>query len=199
VGNVRIVVWFPASASRYRWGVGPYSREEAAERAGVSLSRLSELIDLGIVAPRSDDQLSSGDVRKVGLVESLEDAGIRLEGLAAAMERGQLSLDFMDIEAYERFSSLSSITFRELSEQTGVPVDLLMVVREASGSAQPTPQDRVRESELAVVPFLEKQIAENFRTVAIERHLRAVGDGLRRITASEGDWWRSEVLTPRTG
>jgi hypothetical protein len=87
------------------------------------------------------------------LVQSLEEAGIPLDGLAAAIGRGELSLAFMDTEAYERFSSLSSITFQDLSEQTGVPVDLLMIVREASGSAQPTPQDRVRDSELAVVPL----------------------------------------------
>jgi len=131
------------------------------------------------------------------MVQSLEDAGVPLEGLAAAMGRGELSLAFMDSVAYERFSSLSPLTFQELSDQTGVPVDLLMIVREASGSAQPTPQDRVRESELAVVPFLEIQVAEAFRAPAIERLLRATGDSLRRIAASEGDWWFSEVITPR--
>jgi adenylate cyclase len=89
------------------------------------------------------------------------------------------------------------MTFEELSEETGVPVDLLMIIREASGSAQPTPQDRVRDSELAVVPFLEIQVAEGFRPIAIERLLRATGEGLRRITASEADWWRTEVITPR--
>jgi adenylate cyclase len=177
--------------------VSPYSRQEAAERAGASLTKLNQLVDLGILIPSDDDQFSSGDVRRVGLVQSLEDAGIPLDGLAAAIGRGDLSLAFMDSEAYERFSSSSSITFQELSEQTGVPVDLLMIVRETSGSAQPTPQDRVRDSELSVVPFLEIQVAEGFRPVAIERLLRATGDGLRRITASEGDWWRTEVITPR--
>lgn len=160
------------------------------------MTRLDQLVDLGILIPNDGDQFSSGDVRRVGMVQSLEDAGVLLEGLAAAMQRGDLSLEFMDSEAYERFSSLSSITFQELGEQTGVPVDLLMVVREASGSAQATPQDRVRESELTIVPFLEMQVEYGLRPIAIERLLRATGDSLRRIAASEGDWWLSEV-TPR--
>jgi adenylate cyclase len=72
-----------------------------------------------------------------------------------------------------------------------------MMVREVSGSAQPTPQDRVRDNELAVVPFIEMQVAEGFRRSAIERLLRATGDSLRRIAASEADWWYSEVTGPR--
>jgi adenylate cyclase len=174
-----------------------HTRQEAAQRAGVSVTRLNQLVELGILVPNDDDQLSSGDIRRAGLVQSLEDAGVSLDGLAATLQRGELSLAFMDSDVFERFSSLSPMTFAELSEKTGVPVDLLMIIREASGSAQPTAQDRVRDSELAVVPFLEIQVAEGFRPIAIERLLRATGDGLRRITASEADWWRTEVITPR--
>lgn len=170
--------------------------EQAAERAGVSPARLTELVDLGILAPR-DGQFSEGDVRRVGLVHALEDSGVDLGGLAALLGQGGLSLDFMDMEAYERFSALSPMTFLEMSEQTGVPVDLLMVVREASGGAQPTPQDRLRESELAVVPMVRTAVAENVEPAALERLLRAMGEGLRRIAASEGDYWRTEVLERR--
>ena len=170
-----------------------YTRQEAAERAGVGIEVLDRLVELGILKPTDDDRFSSGDVRRVGMVQAFEDAGVPLDGLGAAMTSGDLSLDFMDSEAYERFSALAPITFQELSEQTGVPIDLLLVVREASGSAQAAPQDRVRDSELAVVPFLEFQVKHGLRTVAIERLLRATGDSLRRIAASEGDWWYSEV------
>jgi adenylate cyclase len=177
--------------------VKTYSRVEVAEGAGVSLDKLDQLVALGIVGPTEVDQFSSGDLRRVAMAQSLEDAGIPLDGLAAAISRGELSLDFMDASAYERFSSLSRLTFQELSDKTGVPVDLLMIVREASGSVQPSPKDQVRDSEMAIVPFLEIQIAEGFRPIAIERLLRVMGDSLRRITASEADWWQSEVVAPR--
>lgn len=174
-----------------------YTRAEAAEGAGVSLDYLDQLVELRIVQPAEFGQFSSGDVRRAAMVQSLEDVGVPLDGLAATILRGELSLGFLDAPAYERFSSLGGLTFQELSDQTGVPVDLLMVVREASGSAQPTATDRVRESDMAVVPFLALQLAEGFRPTAIERLLRVVGDSLRRITASEGDWWQSEVIGPR--
>jgi hypothetical protein len=128
------------------------------------------------------------------MVHSLEDAGVSLEGLAVTMARGDLSLAFMESEAYDRFPSLTPVTFQELSEQSGVPVELLMLVREASGFAKPTPEDRVRDSELAVVPFLQIQITEGFRPVAIER---APLDGrLREDAANEADCG-ARVMEPR--
>jgi adenylate cyclase len=172
------------------------SGEEVAHRAGVGGGRLRELVDLGIIAAR-DGRFTDGDVRRVTLVQALEDSGVELRGLAELLERGDLSLDFVDMEAYERFSALSALTFQELSDRTGVPVDLLMVVREASGAARPTPHDHVRDGELAVVPMVQMAVGENGRPDAVERLLRAMGEGLRRIAASEADYWRDEVLAPR--
>jgi adenylate cyclase len=174
-----------------------YTRQEAASRAGVTIEEVTRIVELGIIDPSDGDTFSPGDVRRMTMVHSLEEAGVLLEGLAASLAAGDLSLDFMDSESYERFSSLSPVTFQELSEQSGVPVDLLMLIREACGSAQPGPNDRVRDSELTMVPFLELQVDQGFRPVAIERLLRSWGDNVGRITATEADWWRSEVIGPR--
>ena len=173
-----------------------YSREDAAERVGVEPSYLARLVDLGIVVPEESDRFSPGDVRRVLLARSLEDAGISLEEVAAAIRRGALSLGFLDAASYERFAALAAETFRQVSERTGIPLELLMVIREAIGMAQPSPDDRLREDELAIVPFIELQLAEGFRPVAIERLLRVQGDGTRRITEQEAAWWTSEVIEP---
>src|SRR4051794_6991547 len=173
-----------------------FPRAEAAERAGVGIGFLDRLIDLGIVDPDGSDRCSPADVRRVLLAKSLEDAGIPLDGVAAAMQRGALSLTFLDGESYERFAALSSETFRQVSDRTGIPLDLLTVVREAIGMAQPSPDDRLRDDEMAVVPFIELQLAEGFRPKAIERLLRVQGDSTRRITEQEGAWWVSEVIEP---
>jgi adenylate cyclase len=176
--------------------VTQYSREDAAARAGVEPPFLDRLLDLGILAPRERDRFSPGDVRRVLLASSLERAGIPLEGVGHAMQRGGLSLDFLDGAAYERFAALAPETFRQVSDRTGIPLDLLMVIREAIGMAQPSPDDRLREDEMAMVPFIELQIAEGFRPSAIERLLRVQGDGLRRITEQEAAWWNTEVIEP---
>jgi adenylate cyclase len=173
-----------------------HSREEAAERAGVEPSYLVRLVDLGILAPEGSDRFSPGDVRRVLMARSFEDAEIPLDEVAAAIQRGALSLAFLDAPSYERFAALAAETFRQVSERTGIPLELLMVIREAIGMAQPSPDDRLREDELAIVPFIELQVAEGFRPVAIERLLRVQGDGTRRITEEEAAWWVSEVIEP---
>ncbi len=173
-----------------------YSRESAAERAGVEPNFLVRMLDLGILAPQEPDRFSPGDVRRVLMARSLEDAGIPLESVAAAIQRGALSLAFLDAASFERFSALASETFRQVSSRTGIPLELLMVIREAIGMAQPSPDDRLREDEMSIVPFIELQIAEGFRPVAIERLLRVQGDGTRRIAEQEAAWWNSEVIEP---
>ncbi len=173
-----------------------YARDEAAERAGVEPSYLDRLVDLGILAPGGADGWSPGDVRRALMVRSLDDAGIPLDELGAGIRSGDLSLDFLDAPGYERFASLSDESFQQVSDRTGVPLELLFVIREAIGMAQPSPQDRLREDEMAIVPFLELQLAEGFRPVAIERLLRVQGEGTRRITEQEAAWWTSEVTEP---
>src|SRR6266540_414291 len=130
------------------------------------------------------------------MAKSLEDAGIPLDDVGAAIQRGTLSLAFFDAASFERFAALAPETFHQVSDRTGIPLELLMVIREAIGMAQPFPDDRLREDELAIVPFIELQLAEGFRPVAIERLLRVQGDGTRRITEQEAAWWRSEVIEP---
>jgi adenylate cyclase len=173
-----------------------YSREDAAERAGVDPSYLVRLMELGILAPEEPDRISAGDVRRVLMARSLEDAGISLEDVAAALQRGALTLAFLDAASYERFAALAAETFRQVSDRTGIPLELLMVIREAIGMAQPSPDDRLREDEMAIVPFIELQVAEGFRPTAIERLLRVQGDSTRRITEQEAAWWNSEVIEP---
>jgi adenylate cyclase len=184
-------------ARRYSSFVSPYSRKEAAERAGVSVDDLSRLVDLGILEPAEGDRFSIGDVRRVVLLQSFTAAGIPLDGLATQMRKGDLSLAWLDSPAFDAFASLSPVTFAQLSAQTGVPVDLLMVIREAIGSALPTAEDRVREDEMAVVPLIEAQVKAGLKHSTIERALRAIGDSMRRVAEVEMDWFRTELIEPR--
>jgi class 3 adenylate cyclase len=171
------------------------SHEEAARSAGVEPGFLDWLVELGLVTP-VDGAYSAGDVRRVMLTRTLEDAGIPIDGMAAEIRRGTVSLDFLDAPAYERFAAVAPETFREVSARTGVPIELLMMVREAIGLAQPSPDDRLRGDEMAIVPFIQAQVEEGFRPSGIERLLRVYGDATRRIGEQEGAWWATEVIAP---
>jgi len=173
--------------------VSGYTREEVAQRAGVDPEYLDRLVELGILTPAGGDGFSPGDALRARWLQSLERAGVPLEGLAAAVRDGVLSFSFLDVGAYDRFAGLSGTTFQQLSAQTGIPLELLLVVRETFGFAEPRPEDTVHHNELSVVPLLQLQLSEGFRPVVIERWLRVYGDSLRRIAEAEAGWWNSEV------
>jgi hypothetical protein len=78
--------------------VSGFSRREAAERAGIEVEDVDRQVALGIVSPGNDKRFTSGDVRRLGLVATLERAGLPLEGIAHQIASGQISLDFLDGE-----------------------------------------------------------------------------------------------------
>jgi adenylate cyclase len=176
--------------------MGERSRNEVARRAGLDPGYIDRLVDLGILRPGQDDAFSQSDVLRARWVHGLEEAGVPLDGMATAVRDGSLSFSYLDASAFDRFAEVSRTTFRQLSESTGIDMDLLKVVREAVGFAEPRPEDRVREDELSVVSAIELQLANGVRPVVIERWLRVCGDSLRRIAETETDWWRTDVEQP---
>ena len=168
-----------------------YKCEEAAERVGVEPSYLDRLVELGILAPAEPDRFSRGDVRRV-LMAGRSRSRDPARSLGAAIQRGTLSLAFIDAAAYERFAALAAETFRQVSDRTGIPLELLTSSGRRSAWSHPRPTI-VREDEMAIVPFIEMQLAEGFRPIAIERLLRVQGDSIRRIAEHEAAWWHSEV------
>jgi adenylate cyclase len=173
--------------------VSEYSRQEVTQRAGVDPDYVDRLVELGILTPGAGEAFAPGDVLRARWVQSLERACVPLEGLAAAVRDGVLSFSFLDVGAYDRFAGLSGTTFQQLSAQTGIPLELLMVVREVFGFAEPHPEDTLHHNELSVVPLLQLQLSKGFHPEVIERWLRVYGDSLRRIAEAEAAWWNSEV------
>ena len=98
-----------------------YTRQEVAQRAGVDPDYVDRLVELGILTPAAGDAFSPGDALRARWLQSLERAGVPLEGLAAAVGDGALSFSFLDVGAYDRFAGLSGTTFQQLSAQTGIP------------------------------------------------------------------------------
>jgi adenylate cyclase len=176
--------------------MGELTRAQAADGAGVEPAYLDRLIELGIIQPGVDERLTRGDVRRAKMAETLEGAGISLEALAAGIRAGRLSLAFMDLPSYQRFATLSEETFRQVSERTGIPLELLMLGREATGGALPNPDDRVREDEMVLVPFIQTSLQNGLQPRSVERQLRVLGDGMRRLAETQGDAWRTDIMDP---
>ena len=173
-----------------------HSREEVARKAGVDVRYVDLLVRLEMLTPGEGDLFSSGDVRRARWIQSLDRAGVPLDDMSLAVRNGALSFSFLEMSAFDRFAGLAGVTFREVSESTGIPFQLLLVVREAFGLSEPSPHDYGREGELSVISTVEHQVRQGFRPVVIERWLRVYADSLRRIAETEADWYRTEVVEP---
>jgi hypothetical protein len=74
---------------------------------------VDRLVELGLLKPGRGGTFSPGDVRRVIWIHSLERAGVPLDRVAAAVRDGVLSFSFLDMAAFDRFTGLSTTTFRE--------------------------------------------------------------------------------------
>jgi hypothetical protein len=135
---------------------GPLSGSELAGLAGVSEAEVERMVGLGILVARDGaGPFLATDVQKVRLATACEQAGLPMEGIASAIRAGRLSFAFLEASPYRRWAVRSARTYRSVSEETGVPLELLGAVLESMGFAPTPPDEPMREDELEVVPLLQ--------------------------------------------
>jgi adenylate cyclase len=173
------------------------SQQQVAERAGVDPGYVQRLVDAGLLDAAADDAFTDADARRVRLYRGLEHAGLPLEEVAEAVERGGMSFTFLDRPVYDRFAGLSGRSFRDVSEREQLPLDLLLVVRDAMGFAQADPDDPMREDELQLVPLIRLQLARGVQPGGIEEWLRVYGAALRRVAETEANLWYTQITLPQ--
>jgi class 3 adenylate cyclase len=172
------------------------SRERLADRSGVDPEYVDRLVSLGILTVPVDGTFAGSACQVVRLVRSFEGSGITPEHIGEAVRAGQLSLAFLDQPGYERFSGLSDTTFQQVSERSGIPLNVLTMTREAIGYGLAAPGDRMRDDELEAVPLIQLTHERGFEAEVLERLLRVYGESLRRVVETESASYRSQVLGP---
>jgi len=63
-------------------------------------------------------------------------------------------LEALQYQRYQRYAARSSRTYRQVSQETGVQLELLRRTLESAGFAWSAPDDPMREDELEVVALL---------------------------------------------
>lgn len=157
---------------------------------------MDRLCALGLLQATDDNLFTEGDMRRARILHALEAAGMSIELVGEAIRRGVADLGFVDDPAYSLFTGLTGETFQEVSATTGIPMDVLSAMREATGSAVPSPDDQLRELELHILPAIDLELRNGIRPATLERSLRTMGDSLRRMAEVEADWWMHEVIGP---
>jgi hypothetical protein len=132
------------------------SASELADLVGTTAAEVDRLVDLGILVTRdSGGPFLETDVQKVRLAVACEQAGLPMDAIAAAIRAGRLSFAFLEAAPYRRWAVRSARTYRQVSQETGIPLDMLGGALEAMGFARVAPEELIREDELEVVPLLQ--------------------------------------------
>ena len=169
-----------------------------ADLAGVTEAEVARLVDLGILVPRDDaGPFLETDVQKVRLGVACERAGLPMEGIAAAIREGRLSFAFLETPPFRRWAVRSARSYRQVSQETGVPLELLGSALEAMGFARMAPDEPIREDELEIVPLLQLGFSSGLLDLAwLTRLGRAHAEGLRLIAAVWGEAYQARFEGP---
>jgi adenylate cyclase len=169
-----------------------------ADLAGVTEAEVQRLVDLGILVARDGTEpFRETDVQKIRLAAACERAGLPMAGIAAAVQQGRLSFAFLEAAPYRRWAVRSSRTYRQVSQQTGVPLELLGSALEAIGFARMAPDEPMREDELEIVPLLQLGLSSGIFDLAwLTRIGRGYAEGLRLIAQVENELWQARFMAP---
>jgi len=174
------------------------SASELADLAGVSQAEVQRLVDLGILTARDGTgPFLASDVQKVRLATACEQAGLPMEGIAQAVRAGRLSFAFLEAAPFRRWAVRSARTYRQVSQETGVPLELLGRTLESMGFTCMAPDEPIREDELEIVPFVQLGHTTGVFDLAwLTRLGRAHADGLRLVATAWGEAYTARFEGP---
>jgi adenylate cyclase len=156
------------------------------------------MVDLGVLVAREEAApFLTIDLRKVRLALACERAGLPMDGIAAAIRAGRLSFAFLEASPYHRWAVPSDRTYRQVSEETGVPLDVLRETLESMGFAWTSPDEPMREDELEVIPVLQMGISTGILDKRwMARVGRAYAEGLRLAALVETEIFQARFEGP---
>jgi adenylate cyclase len=169
-----------------------------ADLAGVTEAEVERMVDLGLLVARDGaGPFLETDVQKVRLAAACELAGLPMDAIASAVRAGRLSFAFLEAPPFRRWAVRSTRTYRQVSQETGVPLELLRSALESMGFARVDPDEPMREDELEVVPFVRLGHATGVFDLAwLTRLGRAHVEGLRLINTAWGEVYQARFEGP---
>jgi hypothetical protein len=131
------------------------------------------------------------------LAKACEQAGLPMDGIATAIRAGRLSFAFLEAQQYQRYAARSVQTYRQVSQETGVPLELLGRALESAGFAWSAPDDPIREDKLELVPVLQLVAATGILDLAWTTRIgRAWADGMRLVAKAENEAYHARFERP---
>jgi adenylate cyclase len=176
----------------------PLAASALAELAGATEAEVERMVALGILTPRDGPgPFLATDAQKVRLAKACERAGLPMAGIASVIREGRLSFAFLEAAAYRRWALRSARTYRQVSQETGVPLELLREALEAMGFPPAAPDDPIREDELETVPLVRLAYTSGVVDRAwMARVGRGYAEGMRLIASVETEVYHARFEGP---
>jgi adenylate cyclase len=166
--------------------------QEVAERANVPEDFVRQLVAADALPGEKGELELAAAVRRVRLLRSWTAAGLSVETILTLVNRGALSLAFLDAPVMTLPERLD-YSYEQLAAERGVPISFLQALHQSLGFAPPEPGDRAGEDDETML-----EVARLFRGAgaaddATLRLLAVYADNLRRIAKAEVDYYEANV------
>lgn len=154
------------------------TEEVLANRAGASLERIREFVDLGLLRP-DEGTFARRDVMRVRVISRLDSLGIETEALSKAFASGDLTFGYL--ESAGRRLPRSDLSFVEVGEEVGVPFSTLERIFIAFGLPRPAAEERVREEDLDAIRVLGALFTAGLGEADVLGLARVWGHSVRQV------------------
>lgn len=169
------------------------TEQEVAERAGIDIERLRELVALKLVVPE-EGAFRRRDVMRARVFVELEGKGLDPRTLASAHASGHLTLGYL--ESAGRRHPRTDRTFGEFSEHTGVPIHTLQNMYVCLGLPRPREDEWVREDDEPILKALPVLFGAGVGEGDVLRAVRILGDSARRVAQFQAHYFHTTIEEP---
>jgi adenylate cyclase len=165
--------------------------QDVARRANVPIDFVQHLVDIDALP---DEETGTGprEVRRARLLHSWQDAGLPVETILTLVDRGALSLRFLDAPVMETPERLDR-SYMQVAADRNEPLPLLQSLHQSIGFAPPHPDDRAGEDDLTMLDVVEMFRGAGGNDAATLRLLAVYADSLRRIAAAEAEYYETNI------
>jgi adenylate cyclase len=151
-----------------------------------------QLVAAGALPGAEEGSGSRGAVRRTRLLWSWTAAGLSVDTVLSLIDKGALSLAFLDAPVMALPERLEC-SYEQLAAERAVPMSFVQAIHQSLGFAPPEPGDRAGEDDATML-----EVAQLFRGAgatddATLRLLAVYADSLRRIAKAEADYYESNV------
>ncbi len=153
--------------------------EQLADETGTGQGLLSNLTEIGVLKPVSDEVYQPGDIIRVEAARSLLDAGLSIGDIATALGSGLFTFDYLD-RYHPEPAPRSGQTLAAFAASLNVDLALMGSMYLAMGLPEPRPEYVLRQDEEMILR--EFVALWDIDDEALLRAARLIGEPTRMVT-----------------